>query len=144
MPDMSECARILNTDLTSLQLVSLRSEFSIIEKSAKKNLHYFCKTLYRRCLRELWFCLRSWIYQSSVYGSGSKYAGVLHIPGFLIYDGSQYARVLNMTGFWIYQSSKYTKVLNIPEFWIYRGSEYTRVPNMSVLHRSLNVPEYRG
>ena len=37
--------------------------------------------------------------QGSEYGSGSKYAMVLYIPGFLIYQGSKYARVLNIPEF---------------------------------------------
>ena len=58
---MSEYARMLNTNLTLLLPVSLTLEFTIFENGAKKNLHYFRKTLYRRCLEKLWICLRSWI-----------------------------------------------------------------------------------
>ena len=115
---------MLNINFTLLQPVSLRSQFAIFENSSKKNLHCFRKTFNRKCLTELWICLRTWICQGSKYCSGSKYARVLHILGFLIYQGSQYARVLNMPGFWIYQ-----------------GSEYTRFLNTLWLHSFLDVPE---
>ena len=68
---MSEYGRILNTNLTLLRLVLLRSQFAIFENSAKKNLRYFRKKLCRRCLTRLWICYRSWIYH------GSEYARVL-------------------------------------------------------------------
>ena len=57
-------------------------------------MHYFRKTLCRRCLRELWIYLRSWIYQRSEYGSGSEYGRVLKILEFWIYQGFKYVRVL--------------------------------------------------
>ena len=63
-----EYARVLNTNSTLLQPVSLRSQFAIFENSVKKNLHYFRKIIYRRCLRKMWKCLGSWIYQGSEYG----------------------------------------------------------------------------
>ena len=68
---MSEYGRIMNTNLTLLRLVSLRSQFAIFENSLKKNLRYFRKKLCLRCLAGLWICYRSWIYQ------GSEYARVL-------------------------------------------------------------------
>ena len=103
---MSEYATMFNTNSTFLQPVSLRSQFAIFEKSAKKNLHYFHKMLYRRCLTGLWICLRSWIYQ-----------------------GFEYTRVLNMSGFWIYQGSEYPWI--IPEYaWL-----YLNMPQCSTLIR---------
>ena len=42
---MSEYARMLNTNLILMRLVSLKSHFAILENGAKKNLHYFCNTL---------------------------------------------------------------------------------------------------
>ena len=74
-----------------------------LKNSAKRNLHYFRKTLYGRCVRGLWVYLQSWIYQRSEYGSGSEYRRVMNIPCFWIYQGSEYVRILNMPGFWIYQ-----------------------------------------
>ena len=73
-----EYAKMLNVNSTLLRPVSLKSQFAIFENSVKKNLHYFRKALCRRCLRKLWMCLRSWTYQGSKYGSGSKYARVLY------------------------------------------------------------------
>ena len=67
---------------------------TLFENSAKKNLHYFRKTFYRRCLTGLWVYLRSWIYQ-----------------------GSKYTRVLNIPGLWICQGSECTSILNMPECW---------------------------
>ena len=100
--EASECAWMLNTNSTLLRPVSLRSQFTIFENKAKKNLHYFRQTLYRGFLRKMWICLRFWIYQGSEYGSGFQYARVLHIPGF---------------GIW--QFSECTRVLNVPEYpWI--------------------------
>ena len=75
---ISEYATMLNTNSTLLQPVSLRSQFSIFEISVKKDLYYFLKTLYRRCLTGLWVYLRSWVYQ------GSEYARDLYIPRFWI------------------------------------------------------------
>ena len=130
---MSQYDRMLNTNSTLLRPASVRSQFPIFENSAKKNLHYFRKTLCRRCLTGLWICLRSWIHQGSEYGSGFKYAIIaLHIPLFWIYQGSECTRVLNMPGCLLYQASEYARVLNIPEFWICQGYEYTRVMNMLV------------
>ena len=100
---MSEYARMLNTNLTLLLPVSLTLEFTIFENGAKKNLHYFRKTLYRRCLEKLWICLRSWICQ------GSEYTRALNISEFLV------CQVLNMPGFWIYRSyTDFWLCLNIP------------------------------
>ena len=50
---ISEYVEMSNTNLTLLPPVSLRSQFSIFENSARKNLHCFRKTLYRRCLTGL-------------------------------------------------------------------------------------------
>ena len=122
---MSEDARMLNNNLILLHPVSLRLQFPIFGNSVKKNLHYFRKILYHRRLTGLWTCLRSWMYQDFEYASGSKYARVLYMPGFWIYQGSQNAKVLNIPGFWICQSSKYVRVLTIPG-----------------LHSLLNVSEY--
>ena len=57
---MSENARIFNTNLILISVVSLRSKFDILEKSAKSNMHCFCKMLYWRCLTGLgiWFTAR--------------------------------------------------------------------------------------
>ena len=85
--------RMLNTNSTLLRSVSLRSQLAIFEDKAKNNLHYFRKTLYRRCLTELWICFMSWIYQCSWYGSDSEYARVLNIPGFWICKGSEYTKI---------------------------------------------------
>ena len=101
--------RTLNTNSTLLRPVSLRSQFPIFENSAKKNLHYFRKTIYCRCWAGLWICL--------------KYTKVLNISGFWICQGSKYAKFLNIPGFWIYQGSEYARVLNMPGFWIFQGSE---------------------
>ena len=49
---MSKNAKMLNTNLILLRVVSARLQYAIFEKGAKKNLHWFCKTLYRRCLTE--------------------------------------------------------------------------------------------
>ena len=124
---------MFKTNSSLLWLVSLRLEIAIFEKSTYKNLHYFRKTLYRRCLRGFWSCLRPWIYQGSEYGSGSEYARVLYLTGFWICHGFEYARLLNMSLFCIYQSSELARVLNIPEFWIYQcygitqASEYASI-----------------
>ena len=123
---MSENARILNTNLILLRVVSLRSQFVLFEKSAKKSLHCFCKTLYCWCLARWWICFRYSIYQSGEYGSASKYASVLYIPRFWICQDSQHTKVLNISGLRI------TTVLNIPGFWIYYG--------YSVLSMYLNIP----
>ena len=121
---------MLNTNSTLFRPVSLMTKFAIFGKCAKKKLHNFCKTLYRRCLRGLWIYLRSWIYQGSEYGSSSRYIRGLHIPGFWIWlwfwicQSSEYARVLNIPGL--------RKLLNVPEYpWII--SEYAWL--------SLNMPE---
>ena len=93
------CSRLqmLNTNSTILRPVSLSSQFDIFANSAKKNLHYFCKTLYRSCgLTGFWICLRSWIYQGSEYDSGFEYARVLNISGIWIFQGSEYATILNI------------------------------------------------
>ena len=42
---MSEYARMLNTNSILLRLVSLKSQFAMLQNGAKKNLHYFCNTL---------------------------------------------------------------------------------------------------
>ena len=62
-----------------------------IWNKAKKNLHYFCKTLYRTC------------FTSCEYGCGPEYTSVVDM-----------ALILNMTGFWIFQGTEYARVLNIP------------------------------
>ena len=135
------------------------SQFSIFENSVKKNLHYFRKRLFRRCLTGLWICLRSWIYQ------GSEYVMVPNMPWFWIYKGSEYSRVLNMQGFWIYQGyTGFCMCLNIPRWflnmpdyvWICQNvehfiahgwqgceyasnPEYTRDLNMALV---LNIPGF--
>ena len=101
---MSEYARMFNTNLTLLLPVSLTLQFVIFENGAKKNLRYFRKTHYRRFLKKLWICLRSWIYQCS------KYTRALNISEFLV------CQVLIMPGFWIYYSSEYVSVLNMLGF----------------------------
>ena len=45
-----------------------------VESPISRNMNYFCKTFYRRCLTVFWICLELWIYQ------GSKYAQVLNVP----------------------------------------------------------------
>ena len=92
---MSEYVRLLNSSLTFLRQVWRSSQFAMFENSAKKNFHYFCKTLYHRCLKGLWISLSSSIYQ------GFKYLKVLNIPEFRKFQGSEYTRVLNMPAFWI-------------------------------------------
>ena len=104
---ISENARILNTNLILLLVVSLRSQFSILEKSAKRNLDSFCKMLYGRCLTGRWICFRCSICQGWEYGSASKYARVLYIPVLRIFEGCEYTIVPNMRWFWI--------------FWVYTG-----------------------
>ena len=92
--------RMLTTNSTLLRPVSLRSQLAIFENKAKKNLHYFRKTLYRRCLTEL-----------------SIFLEVLNISVFWIWlwfwicEGSEYARVLNIT--------RLDRLLNVSEYpWI--------------------------
>ena len=81
-----EYARVLNTNSTLLQPVSLRSQFAIFENSVKKNLHYFRKTIYRRCLRKMWICLGSWIYQNSEYGRVLYTLSVKKKPELILVD----------------------------------------------------------
>ena len=114
-----------------------------LKKCAKKNLHYFRKTLCRRCLRELWIYLRSWIYQRSEYGSGSEYGRVLKIREFWIYQGFKYVRVLNMPGFWIYQCSEYTKVAQVSKCaWISLNNSWKCLIISEYACISLNIPTY--
>ena len=122
---MFENARIFNTNLIIISVVSLRSQFDILEKSAKKNMHCFCKMLYWRCLTGLGIWFAAWIWHGWEYGSPSKYARIFYIPGFSICHHSQHTSALNIWGLWIYYSSKYARVLNILD-----------------LHWPLNVPEY--
>ena len=70
-----------------------------------------------------WMCLNK---QDSEYASGPKYAKILNIAKFLIWQGSQYASVtqdseyvrifLNISEY--ISCSKYAKILNIAAFWI--------------------------
>ena len=122
---MSENGRILNTNLILLRVVLLRSQLVLYERSAKKSLYCFCKTLYCWSLAKWWICIRYAIYQSWEYRSASKYARVLYIPRF-----------------WICWDSQYTKALNISGLWIYHSSEYAWVPNILGLYRPFNVSEY--
>ena len=58
---LSKNLRIFNTNLILISVVSLRSKFDILEKSAKKNLHSFYKMLYWRCLTGLGIWFTAWI-----------------------------------------------------------------------------------
>ena len=95
-----------------------------IWKQNKKEFEFFCKTLYCRCWAGLWIYLRPW------YGSNSKYARVVYIWKFWIYQCSEYAKVVNIPRFWLCQGFEDNRILNILGFWIYQGSEYVRVLNM--------------
>ena len=48
--NMSKNARIFKTNLVLISVVSQRSQFDILEKSSKKNLHCFLK----RSIRDAW------------------------------------------------------------------------------------------
>ena len=115
---MTEYARMLNTNSTLLQRVSWRSEFALFKKCAKKNLHYFYKTIY-------------YVWEGCKYTCNPEYTSILNMDLFL-----------NMKGSWIYQGSEYTRILNISGYRICERFEYVRVLNIPRLHRLLNVPEY--
>ena len=68
--------------------------------------------------------------QDSEYAPDPKYAKILNMAKFLIWQGSQYASVTQRSGIaWI----RLDRVLNISwtvnmlGFWIWQGSEYARV-----------------
>ena len=109
---------MLNTNFILLQVVSLKLQFVIFEKSAKKNLHCFCKTLYCRYLAESWRLISSML-------------KILNIAGLKIW-----------LCFYICQGSVYTRALNVPGLWTYHSLEYARVLNILGLYRPLNEPEY--
>ena len=105
--NMSKNARIFNTNLILILVVSLRSQFDILEKSAKTNLHCFLK----RSIRDSW--------HGQKYASENEYSKVENMGLFL-----------NMPGFSIYQGSEYARILNVPVLLIFEGCEYTIVPIM--------------
>ena len=97
-----------------------------------------------------WICPNK---QEFEYASGPKYAKILSMAKFWIWQGYQ---ILSVT-----QGSKHAKicfdrvlnisqVLKMPEFWVWQGSEYERVTqgskyattwfNMS--EQNVNMPEY--
>ena len=55
---MSEYTRMLNTNWPYCDRSRWGRNLANLKKRAKKNLHYFHKALYRRCLRGLWVYLR--------------------------------------------------------------------------------------
>ena len=85
----------------------------------------------------VWMCLYK---RDSEYSSCPKYAKILNMAKFWIWQGFQYAsitqrseyaricldRVLNNI-----LSSKYDRTLNRAGFWIWQGSEYVNVPQGS-------------
>ena len=88
--------RMLNTNLTLLRPVSLRSQLAVFENKARKNLHYFVKQ----------FMTDAW--QSCEHAWGPEYTSVLDM-----------ALILNMPGFWICKGSEYTKITQVSEcVWI--------------------------
>ena len=87
---MSENARILNTNLILLRVVSLRSRFLLFEKVQKR----VCIVFVKRSTADAW--------QGDEYASDTQYTRVdnmallLNMPAFCIYHGSEYARILNI------------------------------------------------
>ena len=90
-----------------------------------------------------WMCLNK---QDSEYALGLKYAKILNMAKFWIWQGSQYESIT--------QHSQYARlcldrvlnislVLNMPRFWIWQGSEYARVTQgFKYATILLNMPEY--
>ena len=103
--NMSENAGIFKINLIRISVVSLRSQFDILEKNPEKNLHFFCKMLYWRCLTGLRIWFGAWIYHGWEYDYASKYAKVLYIPGFWLCQDSQHTSGVNIWGLWKYYSS---------------------------------------
>ena len=74
-----------------------------------------------------WMCLYK---QDSKYASGPKYAKILNMAKFWIWQGSQYASVTqrsNYTKICLGRVLNISRVLNMPGFWIWQGSEYERI-----------------
>ena len=67
-----------------------------------------------------WMCLYK---EDSEHALGHKYAKILNMAKFWIWQGSQYAVTLNM----LYRAWNVSWVLNMPWLWIWQGSEYLRV-----------------
>ena len=83
-----------------------------------------------------WMCLNKQDFQ---YTSGPKYAKVLNIAKFWIWQGSQYASVTQRSEYFrIYLDRvlKLSWVLNMPGFWIWQ------VLNIQNLYRVLNMSQY--
>ena len=77
-----------------------------------------------------WMCLYK---QDSAYASHPKYAKILNMAKFWIWQGSQYASVTQRSE---YARICFHRVLNM------LGSKYARILNMQVLHRVLIMPHY--
>ena len=70
---------------------------------------------------------------------GPKYAKIMNVTKFLIWQGSQHACV---TQRFEYARISLDRVLNISRVLNVPGSEYGRVLNMQDLHRVLDMPQY--
>ena len=98
--------------------------FRIADESVKKKVNVII-TIIIECAYK----------QDSEYAPDPKYAKILNMAKFLIWQGSQYASVAQRSGFaWICLDrvlniswdSKYARILNIARFWICKSYQDTK------------------
>ena len=79
-------------------------------------------------------CAWMWLYkQDSEYASGPKYAKILNMAKFWIWQGCQYANITQRSEYariCLGKILNVSSVLNMPGFWIWQGSEYATILNM--------------
>ena len=88
-----------------------------------------------QCL-DMYECLNK---QDSEYASGAKYAKVLNMAKFWIWQDSQYVSITQCSDYarkCLDRVLNISWVLNMPGFQIWQGSEHAK------LHRVLNMPPY--
>ena len=96
-----------------------------------------------------WMCLNKQDYE---YASGPKYAKVLNMAMFWIWQGPQYASVTQRCQYariYLNRVLNISWVLNMPGFWISQDSEYERVTQgskyatvrLNMSENYMNMPE---